>query len=123
MKCFYHSSVDAVALCNSCGRALCHECIAEVGLSCSCRNRCEEHVAALNDLRERGRSVYQKTAATHFRLGVFASALGAVFMLPGVAGIANTPESIWGYFPLVAGLLFIGLGISNFVSAKKLKQK
>ncbi|MGA2248287.1 MAG: B-box zinc finger protein [Verrucomicrobiota bacterium] len=30
MKCFNHPSVDAVALCKSCSRALCRECVGEV---------------------------------------------------------------------------------------------
>jgi hypothetical protein len=123
MKCFNHSTVDAVALCKSCSRALCRDCIAEVGLSCSCRNRCETDVATLNDLVERGRTAYQKTSATYFRSGIFTCLMGAVFALLGAAGLMSGIGSEMGYFFLVMGLLFIGWGVSHFVSAKKMRQK
>lgn len=123
MKCFYHPTVDAVALCKSCNRALCSGCIAEVGLSCSCRNRCETDVATLNDLVERGRTAYQKTSAAYFRSGLFTFLLGSVFLLLGVFGVASGTEGEWGYFFLIMGLLFAGWGISQFVSAKRMSQK
>jgi hypothetical protein len=123
MKCFYHPTIDAVALCKSCSRALCHECIAEVGLGCSCRNRCEADVATLNDLVERGRTAYQKTSATYFRTGLFTFLLGCVFFLLGAFGATRGAGGEWGYFFLVTGALFLGWGISYFVSARRAKQK
>lgn len=60
MKCFNHASVDAVSVCKSCGRGLCRDSIAEVGLSCSCKGDCEQVVATMNDLVARGRTAYQK---------------------------------------------------------------
>jgi len=95
MKCYNHPNVDAVASCKSCARGLCHECIAEVGLSCSCRGRCEADVATLNDLVERGRTAYQKASATYFRSGVFITMLGAVFELLGTVGVASSKRPEW----------------------------
>jgi hypothetical protein len=123
MKCFYHPTVDAVALCKSCSRALCSGCIAEVGLSCSCRNRCEADVATLNDLVERGRTAYQKTSATYFRSGLFTLLLGSVFLVLGVFGLVSGTGGEWDYFLLLVGLLFAGWGVSQFVSARTMRQK
>ena len=123
MKCFYHPAVDAVALCKSCSRALCVDCIAEVGLSCSCRNRCEADVATLNDLVERGRTAYQKTSSTYFRTGLFTFLLGAVFLVLGGFGVASGVAEAPAYFLLVIGVLFAGWAFSYFVSARRMNQK
>ena len=123
MKCFYHPTVDAVATCKSCCRALCRDCISEVGLSCSCRGRCEADVTTLNELIERGRTAYQKTSASYFRSGIFVSLLGAIFILVGALGGPNSEHSEWNYFSLFVGIIFAGWGISHFVSAKRLSQK
>jgi hypothetical protein len=48
MKCYTHHTVDAVATCRACNRALCPDCVTEVGGACSCKNRCEERVAKFN---------------------------------------------------------------------------
>jgi len=123
MKCFNHPTTDAVALCKSCGRAICPECVTEVGLSCSCRNRCESDVGMLNELVERARTSYQKTSAAYFRVGLFASMMGAVFVLVGVLIVLGGTGVEWGAFLLVLGLLFVGMGISYFVSGKSIGQK
>ena len=98
MKCFNHPTVDAVGLCKSCSRALCRDCIGEVGKSFSCKDRCEADVASINDLLERGRTAYQKSSRNTFRSGP-------------------------NYFLLIMGLLFTGWGISFFAFARNLKQK
>lgn len=123
MKCFNHPTVDAVASCKSCCRGLCRDCIAEVGRSCSCRNRCEEDVAALNDLFERGRTVYQKTSAAYFRSGIFISLLGVLFLFLGIFSMAGENHTGWSYFLLFVGIVFAGWGLSFFVSAYKMNQK
>ena len=123
MKCFNHPTVDAVATCKSCCRGLCRDCIAEVGLSCSCRNRCEEDVAALDYLVERGRTVYQKTSYIHFWSGVFISLIGASLLLLGGSLMATGGQPEGGIFWLFMGIIFTGWGISSLISARKMNQK
>jgi len=97
--------------------------VAEVGLSCSCRNRCEADVALLNDLIERGRTAYQKTSATYFRSGFFTCLLGVVFLVLGIAGKASSTRSEWLVFLWITGFLFVGWGVSQLISARRFKQK
>ena len=120
---FNHSTVDAIAICKSCGRALCRDCVAEVALGCSCRSRCESVLAAMNDLVERGSTAYRKTSASYLRSGIFIVLLGGVFLLLGVAGLASQERSEWHYFLLVIGVLFTGMGGSHLVSARRFRQK
>jgi hypothetical protein len=123
MKCFNHRTVDAVAQCKACGRALCPDCIAEVGRGCSCRDRCEADVAKLNDLVERGRTAYQKTGAMHFRSGLFTLLLGIPFVILGIVVLSTTGDGTWGIWFLLMGILFAAWGVSQFISAKRISQK
>jgi hypothetical protein len=123
MKCYSHSEADAVAVCRSCGRALCRGCVTEVGLSCSCKGRCEAVVATLNDLVERGKTAYTKTSNFQRGYGIFVILLGAVFVSLAIYRFYLGDASEWSYFFLVAGVLFVGMGFSCLVSAKRFRQK
>ena len=70
MRCFFHGDAEAVAVCKSCGRAICHDCSAEVGTSIGCRNRCESDVEALNAIIARSKKVYRDTSSV-FRRNAF----------------------------------------------------
>ncbi len=120
MKCYNHPEIDAVALCKSCARGLCHECISEVGTSISCKNRCEADVAAVSELLQRGRTAYQKTSNTYLRSGIFILLLGAVFLLIGIVSSVNSQPN---YFLIITGALFVCWGISCLFSARRIGQK
>jgi len=49
--------------------------------------------------------------------------MGAVFVLVGVLIVLGGTGVEWGAFLLVLGLLFVGMGISYFVSGKSIGQK
>lgn len=123
MKCFNHPAADAVATCKSCCRGLCRECIAEVGASCCCRDRCEADVAALNELFDRGRSVYQKTGTVYKSGGVFILLFGIVFALSGVFSLTSERFTALGYFLLIMGLIFSAWSMAYFSAAKKFVKK
>src|ERR1041384_2547585 len=61
MKCFNHDTADAVAICKSCNKALCHACAVDVGNGLACSGACEQEVRALNDQIRRNRTASQKT--------------------------------------------------------------
>src|ERR1019366_8763075 len=90
MKCFTHRSSDAVAVCRSCGRALCPDCIAEVGLSCACKNRCESDVTRFNEMLTRGRpgQISPKNLVGYDRV-IFLMAMGVAMIGFGVYNIGN----------------------------------
>lgn len=122
MKCFNHSEIDAVGVCKSCGRALCHDCIAEVGLSCSCKGRCEAAVASLNDYSERNRTVYQKHSAVYRWSGIIALMLGILFAGCGSVSFF-CDDLVLGLVLLVFGLVVIGAGVGFMVTARRLLEK
>src|SRR5580692_517048 len=92
MKCYTHRSSDAIAVCRSCGRALCPDCVAEVGLSCACKNRCEPDVARYNAMitRDYGAEARKRLEAAVPR---------------GYDKLA---------YMLIMGVGFVGFGVYNF---------
>jgi hypothetical protein len=104
MRCFYHAERDAVGICNSCHRGLCHDCIADVPPSIACRGKCENEVSALNVMRERGKTAYQKTATAYQRSAIALLLMGIFFL---VIGILPTP----GRNPCYGTLLALPLGL------------
>ncbi|MBW4651722.1 MAG: DUF2180 family protein [Kaiparowitsia implicata GSE-PSE-MK54-09C] len=80
MKCYYHNDVDAVAICKNCNRGICPKCAAEIENGIACRNRCESEVQALDELMQRGKSAYQKTAGVYMQYAVWLTLSGILFL-------------------------------------------
>ena len=118
MRCFYHGEAEAVALCKSCSRALCHDCAADVGNGSACRNRCEPEVEAINELLQRGRTAYLKTSGVYTRTGFFTCLLGLVLV-----GLGWLDRGEPNYSLMVMGLVFLFWGLSSFFSAYRFRQK
>ncbi len=122
MKCFNHEKIDAVGVCRSCGRGLCRDCIAEVGLSCSCKGECEEVVATMNDLVERGRTAYQKTSAAQSRFGIVFGLMGVVPLALAGACFADAQSEL-GYVFVAVSVPLLVLGALMIYSARRLREK
>ena len=71
MKCFYHETVDAVATCKNCQRALCRECAVDVGNGMACRNACEEQVRILNQMLKKGQNAIKRSSLGYYGLAGF----------------------------------------------------
>ena len=89
MKCFKHSSTDAMAVCAYCGRALCADCVSESSVSrvaCSpeCRLALERNERALHLLISKSAQNARASAFyCYLTAGLSAAAsIGAWFMLP-----------------------------------------
>ncbi|MCX6899717.1 MAG: hypothetical protein NT105_13590 [Verrucomicrobia bacterium] len=123
MRCFNHSEIEAVAVCKSCGRALCHDCITEVGLGCSCKGRCESDVASINDLAERNRTVYQKNSAIYWWSGIVLISFGVLIAGYGTVAAMFSKDLAGSLWTLLYGVLAIASGFGCFVAARRILQK
>ena len=124
MKCFSHRNSDAVAVCRSCGRALCSDCIAEVGLSCACINRCEADVAKFNEMLTRGRPEPVNPANLFgYDRVIFLMALGVGFVCFGLYGLCHSGDRHLNLFLAVFGVAFSIFGISQFFTTKKFRKQ
>ena len=89
MKCFDHTTSDAVAVCSNCGKGLCVDCARQpVNGRFVCSTACAEALAharaALQTLFQQGRRNAQASAIYCF-LGTILSGVGAIvawYMLP-----------------------------------------
>ena len=79
MKCFNHDAADAVAICKSCNKGICHACAVDVGNGIACLNSCEDEVRALNELIQRNKSASEKTGYAYQRNAIVFILLGAIF--------------------------------------------
>jgi len=115
MRCFYHGDVDAVAICKSCGHALCRDCCAEVAGISACRNRCESEVAALNDVNQRNRSAYGKIGGAYKLFAVFFFGV-ALFSAISAFGTLHSerPSDAIGSFVFAGLFLFVAVGVWVF---------
>src|SRR4051812_17982473 len=111
MRCFYHADREAVGVCKSCQRGLCHECAAEVEKGMACKARCEEDVRELAQLinqnaRFQSTSTFLLSRARRTRIAA------ALFYMAMGLGFA-----LWGMlhpyirFISVLGLLFVFYGV------------
>ena len=122
MRCFYHGDVEAVAVCKSCGRAICHDCYAEVGTGSACRNRCESDVTALNTIIERNKTVYRKTSGIYRRNGWLFLGIAIIFGAIS-AGSMNGEDRGVNYPLLALCVMFIAFAVIQFVNARRFTDK
>ena len=120
MRCFYHGDVEAVAICKSCGHAVCHDCCADVGTSAACRNRCEPDVQAINDIIQRNRTVYQKLSAVYFWISIIFFAIGLLGIGGGLLTLRTTEPD---YSGVVFGVCLALLGLVLFVFSRRFRAK
>ena len=121
MKCFTHRSSDAVAVCRSCGRALCPDCISEVGLSCACKSRCESDVARFNGMLTRSQpGLPNPSNLVGYDRVIFLMVLGVAFVWFGLYYFGDHGP-IWFFVAL--GVAFFIFGISQLYMRKKFRDK
>jgi hypothetical protein len=121
MKCFTHRNSDAVAVCRSCGRALCPDCTSEVGLSCACKNRCEPDVKRFNAMLAHGRpGPVNPASLVGYDRTIFLMAMGVAFVSFGLYHLGDHGPN---WFLVVLGTAFGIFGVSQFLMTRKFRKQ
>ena len=115
MKCFYHETVDAVATCKNCCRALCRQCAVDVGNGIACRNTCEQQVQALNAMLRKGQNAIKRSAWSYYGLAIFMLLMAVVIGQDAL----RSNEGGWAIIGDGMALTFLGGAIFFFFIAKK----
>lgn len=120
MKCYYHQSIEAIAICKSCSRALCKDCAADVPPGTACVNRCEEDVATLNMIIARSKFSFQKTGKAYKRNAIALVLVGSVFLFIGVFPILVN-ENYGSSFMAVLGFIFFLWAYFSYSNGKQIE--
>jgi len=112
--CFTHSDRQAVGLCKSCNKGLCHDCATDLGDGLACKGAHEENVTRLNSLIAKNLRVQAATPKNTWAiLPVFLAFIGLVFAVFGI-----TTEGIGGFL-VITGSGFILFSIVSFILNRK----
>jgi len=111
--------MDAIGLCKSCHKGVCSECSELVDGSVSCKETCQEDVAALNYMVERGKKVYKNLGKQWGPSVVLNGVGGAFFLGYGIYNFGRT--SSWLLIGLGA-IMLVG-GIMSVTQGKRMADK
>lgn len=120
MRCFYHSTTEAVAICKNCSRGVCRDCLTEFPNGIACKNRCEAEVEAVNQIINRGKTSYQKTSSAYSRNAIIYVMFAAAFGIWGAIEMGDRP--MVGGVMLVLGIVFIIAALLNYSTSRKFMQ-
>jgi hypothetical protein len=116
MKCFNHSSVDAIGICKNCNKGLCVDCLTEIEDGIACTSTCVEKVRDLNNLIDANKRSRSVTSGAYYRNAIIYALLGAVFLFFGsVEGQMRT-------FLIPAAFVFFVGAMLAFNSGSKYKK-
>jgi len=104
MKCYNHHDRDAFAMCLTCGKGLCLDCLEEYDGTMVCKNGgfCKLKVDYLN-------KAYKQLSTSNY-LGILFIFLSIVPLLAGFVDLFNGKGVVGGFYLLFAFLtMFIGI--------------
>ena len=124
MKCFNHPESDAVGICKSCQKGICHECAIDLGKGIACKGQCESDVTAVNEALARNmelgslnRNIMQGFPNNLMIASFFFMLMGLVFSAWGV--FSARPSG----FIVVLGVGFVLYGVIQLSRALRLQRR
>ncbi|MGH7976446.1 MAG: hypothetical protein ACREDS_10215 [Limisphaerales bacterium] len=120
MKCFYHSQIDAVAICKNCNKGLCFECAADVGNGIACKGKCESEVQAVNQMIQRGKRAGSIYSGYYKRMAIIFGLVGLILL---VLGVILSVQNNRGIVFVPVGLISLLFSFHYFSTAKNYSGK
>jgi len=117
MKCFYHNSVDAVAICKNCNRGVCAADALEAENGIACCEKCEIEVRAINEIIVRSKTSHVKVRSAYGRNAIIFALLGILFGGYGIFSLSRTPS--FGWFSILAAAIFIVGSVLYYMLGQK----
>ena len=112
MKCFNHADRDAVGICKSCGKGICHECLVEIPDAIACKTeRCERRSRLCVQIVDSNPAIVNQANKQLKRQSLALLLIGSLFAGLGLLLLIHNPDSwIMDLLLLVMGALFITHG-------------
>jgi hypothetical protein len=114
VKCFNHHEREALAICKNCHKALCDDCLSDVGNGIACRNSCEDKVLTLNALQRKGENAIKRSSKSLYGLAAFLIATGLVFLVN-----LRTDDGTMKTFDILLTIVFWGAGAFFVLQGRK----
>lgn len=111
MKCFSHSDVDAVGVCKSCGKGVCHSCARVESNGVVCSDACAQSWMDMFTLQENTRQIqkrFQKSGAS-MKTPIATGAIGGILAAMGLAFIVTGDAKGQPLVIMGSGLLAISV--------------
>ncbi len=105
MQCFNHHDRGSVGLCKHCSKALCPDCLTDLGHGLACRDLHEPAVERIHALISRNTQVNQLAPRTWYVVPAFTAFMGLVFAGYGFFGRGANG------FTAILGLGFIAYSV------------
>ena len=119
MKCFQHTTADALGICRTCGKGICGTCARDLGFGIVCSDHCAALATAQHQMSERAAQIY--------RIGGAKQRIPTATMFMGLFGILFTGFGIWdlhngnaAWIPLIMGVGFLVFSGITYLRARKL---
>lgn len=119
MHCFTHQDSHAVAICKTCGKAICSICTVSVPFALTCSLDCSEEAKAVHEMNQRGKKIYGIGVAQK-RLPTGVVVWGLFAVLFGGAGAINTISSDTpDWFSICFGIASVIVAATLYKRAKE----
>src|SRR6516165_7879090 len=98
MLCFNHPRTDAIGICKSCAKAICHDCVFHTERGLACSQKCAERIEAVEAMIDRSlkpneavRSMLRRTRHVYLIMKRVYIGIGIVILLFGAGILVATP--------------------------------
>ena len=119
MECFSHPSVQAVAICKTCCRAVCHHCAKDLHFAVVCCDTCAQEASEVNSMTQKSKKLVGIGAnSPTMPGGVVVYTLFTLFFL-GWGAVATYRTHQPDYPSFGIGTLFMVVTIFMYFRAKK----
>jgi len=118
MRCFVHAAEQAVAICKSCNRGICHECVAEFPDGVACRGRCEGAVQAINSLITKNTSLASTASHPSYMNALLLLGMGLVSLYFGLTDFGDRRLNLLTVF----GAVSVAGGVTYYLRAQKIRR-
>ena len=121
MNCFNHRENVAIAVCKTCGRAMCTACAQDLGFAVACNETCAREAAELNEINRRAKRIYGVgDAPKNFPLGAAIwGSFAILFVGFGTYDLFHDARLYW--FPLLFGVLSATISVTAYRRAKAMQ--
>ena len=105
MKCYNHSTAEAVGQCKSCGKFFFFFCITEIKNGLACKNSCEKRVALINKIIDSNEKAMVAVRSQLKNSGISGIVIGIIFIVFAFLAYNEFEGSFLPYFFGVFGIV------------------